>query len=56
MYTLTATRDKQTFRFVGDLPDLIRQSSEYDTVNIVDIDGDEVYSLSFPAMFKLQAI
>jgi len=34
---------------------LIAQAGEYDSAVIVDVDGDEVYSLSFPSLLANQA-
>jgi len=47
MYTLTVTRGIQKFRFFGDLPPLIQFAGEWDSAFITDIDGIEMYSLSF---------
>lgn len=54
MYTLTVSRGHQTFRFHGNLPELIQKAGEYDKASIVDPDGYEVYALATLSTPQLQ--
>jgi len=56
MFKLYATRDGNPFAFEGGLADLIQQAGEFDSAYIVDPDGVEVYSLSFPAFLQYQCV
>ena len=56
MYTLTAHRGFNIFRFQGTLDTLIVQAGEYDSASVTDPDGTEVYAVAFePMTFKKQA-
>ncbi len=57
MFTLTAKRGVQIFRFYSRfLLELQIKAGEYDSAEIVDISGAVVYALTFPSIFKKQAV